>query len=126
MWLYKVTTFPNSGKPFQNLQSALIWIIFVENSEVMSDLEKIQLFENKIIRTVWVEKEDKWYFAVEDVIKALIDSKDPKQYVKRMKLRDLELAKGWVQIVPLLTIMTEGGPHVPYNTINIIQESRTI
>ena len=73
-------------------------------------MEKIQLFENKKIRTVWKEDEEKWYFAVEDVIGALIDSKDPKQYVKRMKLRDPELAKGWVQIVPLLTIMTEGGP----------------
>ena len=76
----------------------------------MSDIEKIQLFEQKKIRTVWVEKEEKWYFAVEDVIRALVDSRDPKQYVKRMKLRDPELAKGWVQIVPLLTIMTEGGP----------------
>lgn len=76
----------------------------------MSDLEKIQLFENKKVRTVWVENEEKWYFAVEDVIEVLIESKDPKQYVKRMKLRDPELAKGWVQIVPLLTVMTEGGP----------------
>ena len=38
-----------------------------------------------------MEKEEKWYFVVEDVIEALIDSKDPKQYVKRMKLRDPEL-----------------------------------
>ena len=70
----------------------------------MSDIEKIQLFENKKIRTVWVENEEEWFFAVEDVIEALIESKD------RMKLRDPELAKGWVQIVPLLSIMTEGGP----------------
>ena len=76
----------------------------------MSDIEKIQLFESKKIRTVWVEKEEKWYFAIEDVVEALTESRDPKQYVKRMKLRDPELAKGWVQIVPLLTIMTEGGP----------------
>ena len=76
----------------------------------MSDLERIQLFENRKIRTVWVEKEEKWYFAIEDVVEALTESRDPKQYVKRMKLRDPELAKGWVQIVPLLTIMTEGGP----------------
>lgn len=27
-----------------------------------------------------------------------------------MKLRDPELAKGWVQIVPLLSIKTVGGP----------------
>lgn len=42
----------------------------------MSDLEKIQLFENKKIRTVWVEKEEKWYFALEDVIAALTESRD--------------------------------------------------
>ena len=76
----------------------------------MSDIEKLRAFEGKKIRTVWKEDEEKWYFAVEDVIEALIDSRDPKQYVKRMKLRDPELAKGWVQIVPLLSIMTEGGP----------------
>ena len=76
----------------------------------MSDIEKIQSFEDKKIRTVWVEREEEWYFVVEDVIEAIVESRDPKQYVKRMKLRDPELAKGWVQIVPLLTIMTEGGP----------------
>ena len=57
-----------------------------------------------------MEEEDKWFFVLEDVIKVLTESTDPKQYVKRMKLRDPELAKGWVQIVPLLTIKTEGGP----------------
>lgn len=76
----------------------------------MSDIEIIQLFEGRTVRSVWVESEEKWYFVIEDVIKVLTDSQDPKQYVKRMKLRDPELAKGWVQIVPLLSIMTEGGP----------------
>ena len=27
----------------------------------MSDFEKIQLFESKKVRTVWVEEEDKWW-----------------------------------------------------------------
>lgn len=40
---------------------------------------------------------------------SLIDSKDPKQYIQRMKLRDPELNKGWVQIVHTLPIDTEGG-----------------
>ena len=78
------------------------WIIFVENDDAMSDIEKIQLFESKSVRTLWVEEEDKWYFVLEDVIGILTESTDPKQYIKRMKLRDPELAKGWVQIVPLL------------------------
>ena len=76
----------------------------------MSDIEKIQLFESKKVRTLWVEEEDKWYFVLEDVIGILTESTDPKQYIKRMKLRDPELAKGWVQIVPLLSRQTEGGP----------------
>lgn len=76
----------------------------------MSDIEKIQLFENKKVRTVWVEDEDKWFFVLEDVIEVLTESIDPKQYIKRMKQRDPELAKGWVQIVPLLSIQTAGGP----------------
>ena len=86
------------------------WIIFVENDDAMSDIEKIQLFESKRFRTLWVEEEDKWYFVLEDVIGILTESTDPKQYIKRMKLRDPELAKGWVQIVPLLSIQTDGGP----------------
>ena len=73
----------------------------------MSDIEKIQLFESKKVRTLWVEEEDKWYFVLEDVIGILTESTDPKQYIKRMKLRDPELAKGWVQIVPLLSIQTD-------------------
>jgi len=72
-------------------------------------MSNIKLFESKQIRSVWNDDEKKWYFVVEDVISVLTDSKDPKQYVKRMKLRDNELAKGWVQIVPTLLIDTSGG-----------------
>lgn len=43
------------------------------------------------------------------MVSALIDSGDPKQYVQRMKYRDPELKKGWVQIVHTLEIRTSGG-----------------
>lgn len=72
-------------------------------------MSNIKLFESKQIRTVWNEAEEKWYFVVEDVILVLTDSKDPKQYVKRMRQRDEELAKGWVQFVPTLWVETAGG-----------------
>ena len=52
---------------------------------------------------------DEWWFVIEDVVLALIDSKDPKQYIQRMKQRDPELGKGWVQIVHTLSIETAGG-----------------
>ncbi len=47
---------------------------------------------------------------VEDIVLALIDSNDPKQYIQRMKQRNPELSKGWVKIVHTLEVSTEGGP----------------
>ncbi len=40
---------------------------------------------------------------------ALTDSVDPKQYIQRMRSRDPELTKGWVQIVHTLPVETTGG-----------------
>lgn len=69
--------------------------------------QKIAIFKQKTIRKVIYKNE--WWFVVEDVVLALIDSNDPKQYIQRMKLRDPELAKGYVQIVHTLPIKTLGG-----------------
>jgi hypothetical protein len=68
---------------------------------------KLVVFKNKQIRRTLHNNE--WWFVVEDVVLALIDSKDPKQYIQRMKQRDPELGKGWVQIVHTLSIETAGG-----------------
>ena len=68
---------------------------------------KIALFKGKQIRKTIYQKE--WWFVVEDVVLGLIDSSDPKQYIQRMKQRDPELSKGWVQIVHTLDVFTEGG-----------------
>lgn len=67
----------------------------------------VTIFEGKNVRRVW--KDEQWFFVIQDVVEALIDSKDPKQYIQRMKQRDEELAKGWVQIVHTLDINTDGG-----------------
>ena len=72
-------------------------------------MSNIKLFECKQIRTAWDETEEKWYFVVADVVSVLTDSNDPKQYIKRMRQRDNELAKGWVQFVPTLWVETAGG-----------------
>ena len=80
------------------------------NTKKQTTMNNIKLFQNRKIRSVWNELQEQWFFVIEDVIFALTDSADPKQYVKRLKLRDPELAKGWVQIVPTLTVFTPGGP----------------
>ncbi len=83
---------------------------FVFYFAVMSDLEKIQLFENQKIRTVWVESEEEWYFSVKDVVSVLTESTNPKDYISKMRRRDPELSKGWGQIVHPLSVQTSGGP----------------
>ena len=67
----------------------------------------IAVFRGKGIRKTLHNNE--WWFVIEDVVLALTDSRDPKQYIQRMKQRDPELGKGWVQIVHTLPIETSGG-----------------
>ena len=75
----------------------------------MTKKQAIQLFNDSKIRTAWDDKAEKWYFSVVDVVKVLTDSVDPSGYIKTLKKRDAELAKGWGQIVTPLSIDTPGG-----------------
>ena len=78
----------------------------------MSDIEKVQVFEDKKVRTVWVEEEEKWYFSVVDAVEILADSSDPKQYIKKMRARDPELSAKWGTIcTPVEMIAPDGKPH---------------
>ncbi len=52
---------------------------------------KLALFEEKEIRRAW--EEGKWYFSVVDVVFALTDSKDPRDYWYRLKQRVSEEEK---------------------------------
>ena len=75
----------------------------------MTKKQAIQLFQERKVRTVWDDEQEKWYFCVADVVEALTDSVNPTDYIKKMKKRDPELAKGWGQIVTPLSVQTAGG-----------------
>ena len=47
----------------------------------------IKLFGEKNIRTVWDDKEEKWYFSIVDVVSVLTDSKNPTAYWRKLKQR---------------------------------------
>ena len=51
------------------------------------DENKIQLFENKRIRTAWDEERGEWLFAIVDAIAVLTDSVDPPAYWRKLKQR---------------------------------------
>ena len=76
---------------------------------VMPNESIIKAFEGKNIRIVWNEKEEKYYFSVVDVVQLLTDSSNPTDYIKKMKVRDKDLAQGWGQIVTPLAYQTLGG-----------------
>ncbi|MBO7569637.1 MAG: hypothetical protein J6T11_04740 [Bacteroidaceae bacterium] len=75
----------------------------------MTKKQAIQLFEERKVRTVWDDEQEKWFFCVVDVIEVLTESTNPTDYIKKMKKRDPMLAKGWGQIVTPLSIQTAGG-----------------
>ena len=46
-----------------------------------------KMFNDKTIRTVWNKNEEKYYISVVDIVTALVDSKDPRQYWNALKSR---------------------------------------
>ena len=75
----------------------------------MTQHNKIQLFEEKKVRALWDDEQEKWYFSVVDVVEVLTDSVNPTDYIKKMRKRDPLLAEGWGQIVTPLAVDTAGG-----------------
>ena len=56
----------------------------------MTQRQKIQLFEDKKVRTAWDDQEEKWYFSIVDVCGVLTDQPDydgAKNYWKVLKFR---------------------------------------
>ncbi len=68
---------------------------------------RIAVFQRKEVRRTLHNNE--WWFAIADVVAVLTDSKDATQYINKLRQRNPELAKGWVQIVHPLIVPTIGG-----------------
>jgi DNA-damage-inducible protein D len=68
-------------------------------------MSNIKLFESKQIRSVWNEADEKWYFSIQDVVQTLTDSLDVKDYIKKMKKRDVQLNLNWGTICPLVKMI---------------------
>ena len=77
----------------------------------MTKKQQIQLFEDKKVRTAWDDQEEKWYFSIADVVLALTDSEDVKQYIKKMRSRDPELNSRWGTICTPTRMMAADGKY---------------
>lgn len=61
------------------------------------------------MRSVWNETEEKWYFAVQDVVYVLTDTVNVKDYIKKIKKRDLQLNSNLGTICPLVEMEAADG-----------------
>lgn len=82
-------------------------------------MSAIKIFESKKIRSAWNEADRKWYFSVADVVEALTDSNDVKQYIKRMRQRDPELNSNWGTICTLVGMTAADGKRRQVQCANV-------
>lgn len=75
----------------------------------MTKKNQVQIFNDHKVRTIWDNDVEEWYFSVVDVVEALTDSVDPKQYIKKMRSRDPELNANWGTICTLVPMIGADG-----------------
>lgn len=90
----------------------MLWSIFAPNVDAMSDIEKIQLFENKKIRTAWDEGKQEWFFSIVDVCGVLTDQptkERARNYWKVLKSRMIKEGSELVTKCNRLKLVAEDG-----------------
>ena len=53
----------------------------------MTKKQALKLFEEKLVRTVWDDEQEKWYFSIVDVVSILTESTDGRKYWNKLKQR---------------------------------------
>jgi len=76
----------------------------------------LAVFQGKEIRKTLHNNE--WWFSVSDIVEALTDSTDPRQYVKKMRQRDLALDANWGTICTPLAMTAPDGKTRKTNSAN--------
>ena len=80
----------------------------------MTQKQALQIFEEKRIRTAWDDETEKWYFSVVDVVGALTDSPNPRNYWKVLKHRLIKEGNESVTNCNQLKLLASDGKK--YNT----------
>jgi DNA-damage-inducible protein D len=53
----------------------------------MKQQDAVKIFEDKKVRTLWDEEQEKWYFSLIDVIEILTGSPRPRKYWNALKTK---------------------------------------
>lgn len=84
-----------------------------------NDNEELEFFFDDKVRKVWHKQQEEWYMSVSDVVSVLTDSKDVKQYIKKMRSRDPELNSNWGTICTPIQMTAQDGKKRRVNAANI-------
>ena len=66
----------------------------------MSKEAIIKVFEGVNVRIMWDDEKEEYFYSVNDIVEVLTESKDPRDYIKKMLKRDPELKASWGTICP--------------------------
>lgn len=69
----------------------------------------IKLFQDKRVRVIWDEDQEKWFFSIVDVVGVLSDSENPKVYWRVLKKRLLDEGNESVTNCNALKMKAEDG-----------------
>jgi DNA-damage-inducible protein D len=72
-------------------------------------MSQISLFEEKQVRRAWNEHENRWYFSIDDIVTALTDTTNVKDYIKKLRKRDPELDSYWGTNCPPVEMVAADG-----------------
>ena len=75
----------------------------------MKNHNKIKLFENKKVRTIWHEGEEQWYFSIVDAIEVLTESPRPRKYWNSLKTKLINEGSELSQDIGQLKMLSEDG-----------------
>ena len=75
----------------------------------MSKQNKIQLFQEQKVRTLWDENQEKWFFSIIDVVAILTESPRPRKYWNALKTKLQEEGSELSQNMGQLKMQAEDG-----------------
>ncbi|WDF66242.1 BRO family protein [Flavobacterium sp. KACC 22763] len=71
-------------------------------------MDAIKVFEDKKVRSHYDTDNEIWYFSIVDIVEALTDSKNPTDYLKKIRKRDVELGSYIGTNCPQVIMLTNG------------------
>lgn len=92
----------------------------------MTKKQAIKLFEEKIVRSVWDDEQEKWYFSIVDVVSILTDSVNPQTYWRKLKQRLIEEGNETVTNCHALKMRAADGKNRLTNVADVEQLLRII